>query len=81
MGKLKVVPAKASAVDATVWPEMHWLTGDEKRTGGSLALRRAARDNQWYVTRDYMPHEEIIAGPYGSKEAFEMLLQMGVIDL
>lgn len=81
MGKLKITPAKATATDSAKWPEMHWLTGDERRTGGSLALRRAARDNQWYVTRDYMPHEEIIAGPYGSKEAFEMLLQMGVIDL
>lgn len=79
MGKLKVTPAKA--IDATVWPEMYWLMVDEKRTEGTLALRRAARDNQWYVTRGYTPHEEIIAGPYGSKEAFEMLLQMGVIDL
>jgi hypothetical protein len=60
------------------WCNLYWL---EHYPDLSLAMRKSSTDNMWYITRRYMPEEVVLYGPYPSKEAIEMLLIVGAIDL
>ena len=64
--------------DTHKWCDLYWL---ENSSDLSLAIRRKVYDGLWYVTRDYMPGEIVLYGPYPSKEAIEMLMLMDAIDL
>ena len=60
------------------WCDLYWL---QPKTNCSLAIRRKVTDRMWYVTKEYIPYEVILYGPYPSKEAIEMLMLMDAIDL
>ena len=65
--------------DSDKWEELYWLF--EAGVRDSLAIRKLRDDGQWYVTRGYITHATVIHGPYPSREAVEMLLEMGALEL
>lgn len=64
------------------WEELFWVNSPGSAVmGGSLAVRKLRVDGQWYVTYGYMEAAVMLHGPYPSREAVEMLLEMGALEL
>lgn len=74
--------SKGIPLEPEVWEELYWAyTTRAAHAGCSLAVRKLRADGQWYVTRGYTENTQILHGPYPSKEAVEMLLEMGALEL
>ena len=65
--------------DSDKWEELYWLY--EAGVRDSLAIRKLRVDGQWYVTHGYIENTHLLHGPYPSREAVEMLLEMGLLEL
>lgn len=73
---------QGNPADPDKWEELHWFNGPGSAgMGGSLAVRKLRVDGQWYVTTGYMKNAQLLHGPYPSREAVEMLLEMGLLEL
>ncbi len=72
---MKLREGRASYPDQ--WSELWWL-------GQGLtarALRRSATDGLWYITTGYVGSVTVRHGPFKSREAAEMLIEMGELDV
>lgn len=58
------------------WPEMYWCIGKAGQT--NLAIR-CDRQGQWFVTNGLDPAVVKLNGPFATKEATMMLVQMDAI--
>lgn len=68
--------------DEGKWAELYWFNGPGSAgMGGSLAIRKLRVDGQWYVTTGVVEAALVLHGPYPSREAVEMLLEMGLLEL
>lgn len=65
--------------DPDKWAELYWVNGPG--SAGMVAIRKLRVDGQWYVTTGVVEAALVLHGPYPSREAVEMLLEMGLLEL
>lgn len=70
---------KGAPADDSRWLALYWL--NPEIGGGTTAVRQKRSDGLWYITTGVAHAAQVLHGPYPSKDAVEMLIEMGAVEL
>lgn len=57
---------------------MYWFS---PKFGRDVTVRQQVSDGKWYIVEGLCQDAKIVDGPYESREAIEMLVEMGVVHV